>query len=296
MDLSSKVKNIISKEFSGLFEKIKDIVEKNESSYEKKMKDSHLWEHTLNVASIALMLAEKEKAAQLTVALAALFHDSGKFSGGDYHNDEIPEESKSAEIAENLMNDFKVTEKISDSVINSLNSLYMEESTKNKISDIVHDADFLSKSGPLGIGEFFIKGALRGENLINRVINSATKELTYSENMTANMRTGSGKVMSGKDRAFTRKFFRVLFADLKKKGITDLVISEKSIESEKCKKKIRIVTVSEKACGNCGGRPEFQISFQKGLKCEKLILTLMCSGCKKQIRETSFCLPEICRH
>ena len=295
MDPSSKVKKVINGNFPDLFEKIKNVVEKNESSYDKEMKDSHLWEHTLNVASIALMLAEKEKADQLIVILTALFHDSGKFAGGEYHNDDIPEESKSSEIAENIMYDFKVTDNVVDAVINSLNSLYMEGSAKNKISDIVHDADFLSKSGPLGIGEFFIKGALRGENLINRIINSATKELTYSENMTSNMRTGSGKVMAGKDRSFTRKFFRVLFDDLKKKGITDLLISEKNIESEKCKKKIRIVTVSEKACGNCGSKPEFQTSFESGIKCEKLILKLMCPKCKKQIRETSFCLPEICK-
>ncbi len=294
-DPANRINNIISEEFPGLFNQIKKKIEEAERTIENKAADSHLWEHTINVASIALMIAEKEKTDRITVALAALFHDSGKFSGGNYHIDEIPEELISAGIAKTLMDEYKVPDKIAETVLNSLNSLYIEESIKNKISDIIHDADFLSKSGPLGIGEFFIKGALRGENLINRIINSATKELTYSENMTANMRTGSGKIMSGKDRAFTRKFFRVLFADLKKKGITDLVISERGVETKKCKKKIKIVTVSERACGGCGGKPEFDTSFEKGIKCEKLTLTLFCSGCKKKIRETSFCLPEICR-
>lgn len=295
MNPSENVISLIESNYTGLFDRIKEVIELSEYEYEKEQKESHLWEHTLNVASIALKLSEKEKTDTLTVIIAALFHDSGKFSGGNYHNDDVPEESKSAEIAENLMNEFKVIDKTSGAVINSLNSLYIEGSKKNKISDIIHDADFLSKSGPLGIGEFFIKGALRGENLINRIINSATKELTYSENMASNMRTGSGKLMAGNDKSFTRKFFRVLFADLKKKGITDLSIDEKNIETKKCKKKIKIITVSEKACGSCGSKPKFKTSFESGLKCEKLILTLFCSGCKKEIRETSFCLPEICR-
>jgi len=295
MDHSEKIKKLIDRDHYGLFKEIREIVEKSEISFQKETKDSHLWEHTLNVASIALRLAEKEKADPLTIALTAIFHDSGKFQEGKYHSDDIPEEEESIRIAASLFKDFDVPSGLGETVTAALSNLYNSGGGKNRITDIIHDADFLSKSGPLGIGEFFIKGVLRGENLINRIINSATKELTYSENMASNMRTGSGGVMARKDKAFSRKFFRVLFEDLKKKGIADLVIGNRNIETEKCKKKIKLVTVSERECGSCGGKPEFNTSFDKGIKCEKLTLTLFCQECKKEIRETSFCLPEICR-
>lgn len=294
MKKTSTIEELLAEKDPGLFSEIKEIIESSERSFDSNIKDSHLWEHTLNVSSIALKLAEKEGTDPLPVTLAALFHDSGKFEEGDYHKDDIPEEAQSVRIAENVMNKFKLHDKLIEIVTGAINSLYMEGSKKNLITDIIHDSDFLSKSGPLGIGEFFIKGAIRGDNLINRLINSASKELTYSENMTSNMRTGSGRAMAKKDRSFTRKFFRTLFFDLKKKGIIDLVIGEQKIVKEKCKKQIKIITVSERACGNCGGKPGFTTSFEKGIKCEKLVLTLSCSGCGKKIRDTSFCLPEIC--
>jgi len=294
MNFDKSINTLLDLEFPGLFSEIKEIIESSENLFDPNMKDSHLWEHTLNVSSITLRLAGKEKVDALPVVLAALFHDSGKFSEGTYHEDDIPEESASVKIAESTMTRFNVPVEQIETILEAINALYMEGARENKLTDIIHDADFLSKSGPLGIGEFFIKGAIRGSNLINRLINSASKELTYSENMASNMRTSSGRGMAKKDRTFTKKFFSTLFADLKKKGIIDLVISERKIVTGKCKKQIKIVTVSERTCENCGIRPEFNTSFESGIKCEKLILSLSCPGCEKELREISFCLPEIC--
>lgn len=294
MKIDESINTLLDLEFPGLFSEIKEIIEASENSFDSNMKDSHLWEHTLNVASITLRLARKEKADVLPVVLAALFHDSGKFSEGTYHNDDVPEESESVKIAENTLQKFNVPGEEIMIIVEAINSLYMEGARHNKVTNIIHDADFLSKSGPLGIGEFFIKGAIRGDNLINRLINSASKELTYSDNMASNMKTSSGRSMAKKDKSFTKKFFSTLFADLKKKGITDLVISERKMVTKKCKKQIRIVTVSERSCGNCGNKPDFKTSFESGIKCEKLVLTLFCRVCDKELRKISFCLPEIC--
>ena len=294
MNFDNSIKILLDLKFPGLFSEIKEIIETSEKSFDSKMKDSHLWEHTLNVSSITLRLAGKEKTDALPVVLAALFHDSGKFSEGTYHKDDIPEESVSTKIAENTMKKFNVPDEQIEIIVESINALYMEGARGNKLTDIIHDADFLSKSGPLGIGEFFIKGAIRGNNLINRLVNAASKELTYSENMSGNMRTASGKIMARKDKSFTRKFFLTLFSDIKRKGIIDLVIKDLKIKTEKCKKPIKIITVSERACGNCGNKPDFKTSFESGIKCEKIILTISCNKCNEEIRETAFCLPEIC--
>ena len=91
MNLTIGVKDIVSRSFPGLFEKTKNFIEETESFYDENMQDSHLWEHTLHVSSIALRLAEKEKTDPLPVILAALFHDAGKFSKGEYHKDKVPE-------------------------------------------------------------------------------------------------------------------------------------------------------------------------------------------------------------
>jgi len=294
MNPEKNVRETIAHNFPGLFERIKLLIEETESLYDKNIRDSHLWEHSMNVAAIALRLARKENTDPLPAVLTALFHDSGKFMGGDYHENEVPEETASSASAEQILREFNAPDILVENIVRSIGALYRKGRARNKITDIVHDADFLSKSGPLGIGEFFIKGALRGENLINRVINSATKELTYSENITANMRTGAGRGMAARDRAFTRKFFVTLFDDLKRKGITDLTIDEMKVRADKCSKHLRIVAVSERSCVNCGRKPVFSTSFETGIKCEKLILSLNCRVCRKQIRETSFCLPEIC--
>ncbi len=294
MNIDESINTLLDTEFPGLFSEIKEIIETSEQSFDSKMKDSHLWEHTLNVSSITLRLARKEKTDALPVVLAALFHDSGKFSEGTYHKDDVPEESVSIKIAESTMKKFNVPGEQIEIIVEAINALYMEGARRNKLTDIIHDADFLSKSGPLGIGEFFIKGAIRGNNLINRLVNAASKELTYSENMSGNMRTASGKIMARKDKSFTRKFFLTLFSDIKRKGIIDLVIKDLKIKTEKCKKLIKIVAISERVCRNCGHKPDFKTSFESGIKCEKIILTLSCNKCNEEIRDISFCLPEIC--
>lgn len=293
-DFTISVKDIVSEKFPGLYENIKNVIEETESTFNRDMKDSHLWEHTIHVSLIALRLAEKGNIDPLPIVLAALFHDSGKFAEGDYHKDDIPEEARSVKIAEKIMKDLKVPDKLIGIVSGTIRSLYMEGEKQSKLTDIIHDADFLSKSGAAGIAQFFIKGTLRGENLINRLVNSATKELTYSENMSSNMRTVSGRNIAKKDRIFTKTFFRELFADLKMKGVIDLVTGEIKVKKERCKKHIKIVTVAERTCGNCSADPGFSTSFETGIKCEKLVLTLSCPECGERIRETSFCLPEIC--
>ena len=228
MNFDKSINTLLDLEFPGLFSEIRKIIETSEHSFDSNMKDSHLWEHTLNVSSITLKLAGKEKVDALPVVLAALFHDSGKFSEGIYHKDDIPEESESVMIAERTMKKFNVPGEQIEIIVKAINSLYMEGAARNELTDIIHDADFLSKSGPLGIGEFFVKGAIRGDNLINRLINSASKELTYSENMASNMRTSSGRRMAKNDKSFTRKLSRSLVAsgklNLLYASVTSLVV------------------------------------------------------------------------
>ena len=94
--------------------------------------------------------------------IAALFHDAGKFSGGKYHSDETIEEEESARIAERILRRFGMNAASIRKVLAGLRALYNEKSRGNAVAAILHDADFLSKFGALGIAGFFTKSALRG--------------------------------------------------------------------------------------------------------------------------------------
>ncbi len=291
-----QVKTILDSKYPGLYDKIKQVIAKSESVFDKSMKDSHLWEHSMHVSSVAQIISLKENVDPLAVIISALFHDAGKFTETGYHNDELPEELASMKLAKKILPEFKVDSLIIETVCNAIESLYKEDKKKSKITDIIHDADFLSKSGPIGIGVYFAKGILRGESLLKWINNSASKELTYSLNLLANMRTKTGQSLAHSNNKFTRKFFKELFSDLKEKGIMDLGIKTYKIKRNNCKKKIKIVIVSLNACDNCGATLETNFSFETGIKCEKIISAIDCPVCHKHFGTKSFCLPEICKH
>ncbi len=278
-----------------IYNAIKKKIEESERKYDGDNKSSYLLEHTLHVTSIAVSIAEKENVELIPVIITSLFHDSGKFIRGEYHSQDIPEEEDSIIITKEILNKFKVEKKLIKTVTGSLRSLYNEKIEKNIISKIIHDADFLSKSGPLGIAVYFTKSVLRKKNIVEWLTGSASKELTYANYLPANMYTAGGKEYAESDKIYTIKFFKNLFNDLKKKGIENFIIKNFQIFNRKCNKEINLSLAYTKECGKCGG--EFNIKFltEEGLKCEKLKADVTCISCKNSY-SISFCLPEICRN
>ncbi|MEN8154706.1 MAG: HD domain-containing protein, partial [Acidobacteriota bacterium] len=203
--VSGKIRKLFEAYSPGLFEEIKRRIEKSEKDYDGNCGDSSLWEHTLHVTSIAISIAGEENVELIPVIITALFHDSGKFIGGEYHNLDIPEEEDSISIAEEILNKFMVEERLIRTVTGSLRSLYNEKAKKDKISNIIHDADFLSKSGPLGIAVYFTKSVLRKKNIINWLTESASKEITYANYLPENMFTEAGKKLAENDKDYTVK-------------------------------------------------------------------------------------------
>jgi HD superfamily phosphodiesterase/predicted RNA-binding Zn-ribbon protein involved in translation (DUF1610 family) len=255
--------------------------------------ESFLWEHTLHAASITYQLAQAENLDPLIPVVAALFHDAGKFAGGKYHSDETAEEEESARIAMELLTQFGMKPAGIRKVISGLRALYNEKAKKNTVASILHDADFLSKFGALGVAGFFIKSALRRRTLRSTVLGYLSKELTYASCLPLNMRTAAGKKLAAKKASDSLKFFRALLTELREARIASLRIRQLQIPSPADKKQIlRVQLVVSPTCPKCGSNWSLAWMTDKGVKCRKLTVDWACSHCGERL-ETSFCLPEM---
>jgi HD superfamily phosphodiesterase len=231
-----------------------------------------LWEHSVLVASLAFRLAGPETVEPWIAALAALLHDAGKFVGGRYHADARPEEEGSAETARRVLSAAGVKKRVADEIGRGLVALYREGKRRNRLADVLHDADFLSKSGTLGVANFFVKSALRGRNLERMVMDSLSKEMTYAAALPRNMRTAEGRRLAAKKSRDALRFHRARGKD-----------GEMTAD---------FLLVAPRGCGVCGRTWEVGFRTEKGVKCERLEADLRCPSCGLA-HTISFCLPEI---
>jgi HD superfamily phosphodiesterase len=216
----------IESRFPGLMQKVQKAIQESESAFEGSGGDveSFLWEHTMHVTSITYRLAQEEGLDPYIPAIAALFHDIGKFIGGRYHRDEIIEEEESAQIAERLLPEFGVKKGDIRKILAGLRALYNERAKKNPVAAVLHDADFLSKFGALGVASFFTKSTLRRRPLRASVFGYLSKELTYAACLPLNMHTAAGRKLAAKKATGSLKFYRSLLDELREAHIADLRI------------------------------------------------------------------------
>jgi len=279
----------------GLVERVRRVVEDAERKFsgKKEARDGFLWEHSVLVAAQSFRLAKAEKEDPDLAALVALFHDSGKFAGGRYHADDKPEEEESARLARAILEDAGFEMNGIGHVVRALRSLYNAGARRNRLADIVHDADFLAKFGYLGVANFFVKSTLRGRNLESSVMDFLGKELTYAAVLPANMRTASARKLAARKSADTLRFYRAYLAELKEAHGLVFRIQTATVSRPGQRAKRATVSLALPAsCGSCGGKWETELRTTKGLKCEKLEASLRCSSCGEK-RSTSFCLPEL---
>jgi putative nucleotidyltransferase with HDIG domain len=281
--------------FPGLVERIRRLIEESEKKFTaaKSSTGGFLWEHTVLVASLSFRLAKMEKEDADLAALIALFHDSGKFSGGRYHRDEKPEEEAAARLAREVLEEAELGMADIGHVVRGLRSLYNSGVHRNRLADIIHDADFLSKFGLLGVAEFFVKSTLRGRNLEAAIMNHLSKELTYASVLPRNMRTESARRLAARKSGETLRFYRNFLAELKEAHGMDFKV--RTPEVRRCAgrlRRLKVMLVTPAVCGSCGRGWEFDFRTEKGVKCERLEAGVRCPGCATS-HQISFCLPEI---
>ena len=286
----------ISDLYPGLIEKVKETIEASEKEYERRTSGqagSFLWEHTLHVASLAFELALDEGLDPVMPSLAALFHDAGKFAGGVYHKGSRPEEEDSAALAEVVLGKTGVPWAAIAKVRKAIRALYDEKAGRDPVADLVHDADFLSKFGYLGIANFFIKSTLRGRNLNGAIMNSLSKELTYASALPSNMRTEAGRRAAIKKARDTQKFFRALLHELKETLGAEYRLRKACVfRPGDDERMIEVRLVIPATCASCGGTWKRELDLEKGVKCLTMNALLRCSDCGDSYT-ISFCLPEV---
>ncbi len=284
----------IESRFPGLQDRVRKIIQDSERIFEggQGRSESFLWEHTLHVASIADRLAQAEHMDPLIPVVAALFHDAGKFAGGSYHSEDTIEEEESARIAEHLLRESGMRAADIRRVLAGLKALYNESLRKNRVAAILHDADFLSKFGAMGVASFFTKSTLRGRTLRSSVLGHLSKELTYAACLPWNMHTEAGRKLASQKSKDSIRFFRSLLAELREARIADLEIRRFRIPCPAPGiRPVVIQAVASRVCPECGNAWDMAWSTEKGVKCNKLTVDWRCSSCGEQL-ETSFCLPE----
>jgi HD superfamily phosphodiesterase len=286
----------ISERYPGLIEKAKGTIEASEREYGGKQVgdgEGFLWEHTVVVASLAHELALAEGLDPVLPDVAALFHDAGKFSGGEYHKGDRPEEEGAAALAASALEREGARASDIAKVRNALRALYDEKARRNTLADVVHDADFLSKFGYLGVAGFFLKSALRGKNLVSAVMSSLSKELTYAEALPRNMRTEAGREAALKRSRDSLRFFRALLRELgETRGAGFRIKKVPVVLPGAPARTVDVLLVVPEACEACGGKWAHEIAVDKGVKCRMLEARLRCSGCGDSYT-ISFCLPEL---
>lgn len=294
----------LTSRYPGLVERVRKIIEESERRFSASgpgrgktapgAEGSFLWEHTVLVTSLAFRLAQAEKEDPALAAVSALFHDAGKFSGGRYHHGRRPEEESAASKAREVLEDAGMEMASVGHVVRALRSLYNAGARRNRLADIVHDADFLSKFGLLGVANFFVKSTLRGRTLEAALVEYLSKELSYAAVLPSNMRTDAARKMARKKSADTLHFYRAFMTELKDAHGLDFRVRTYDVARPgRPGRKATVSLVLPASCGACGGRWEAaDLRTDPGLKCETLEAEVHCVTCGAR-HAVSFCLPEI---
>jgi HD superfamily phosphodiesterase len=286
----------VSTRYPGLLEKIQVLITDAERAFADNAPESDgsfLWEHTVHVAGLAFKLAVSEKQDPALAAIVALFHDAGKFVGGRYHEGEVAEEENAAGLAEVLLPKVRMKATERKAVTAALRALYHERNEGIPIADIVHDADFLSKFGYLGVAAFFTKSGLRGRTLRDTLVRSLSKELTYAAGLPLNMRTGAARALAERKAADSLSFYRSFLVELRDVHDLDFAVINRRVRTPRRPGvSLSIRLVLPRTCETCGGRWRVESGTSPGLKCLKIEALAVCRGCGAT-HDISFCLPEL---
>ena len=258
---------------------------KEEAAYFSKKKDhvDSLWCHSSRVAAIAEKLGKEERMNPIACRLAGLFHDSGKFVDGRYHDDDLPEEQRSAELLRDIAQDRGIDAHLLDQVEESILQLYRNDPNPTHLTKILFDADNLDKLGLLGVSNFFTKVGLRGGGLSESVLYQLTVELTYARYTSKRFLTQSGKALAKQRSTDTIGFFKQMLCHLREEGIFDFCIREVTHND------ITIDVVEPSSC-SCGKQLERYIKDNVGIKCKEIHLEHFCDACGV-INKFKFCEP-----
>jgi len=294
-----EVSNVLDTRIPGLYASIEKMLVEAEADFNDKAGQApsrFLLEHTLRTAAIAQRISAMEGVDAFLPTLVAIYHDAGKFHEGEYHQDGIPEEEHAALLAQQMLTGFGLERSEIDSVLEALRALYDERLPCIGPCRIVQDADRLDKLGALGVGAFFTKAALRGRGLVDALVQTLSRELTYALAAPRSMFTAAGRKLAGEQASKTIAFFDNLLDQLESWGIASFERHTIVLEEDFRTRDGAIVHGMEvtiamlRACPDCQGTLALAHRREQGVKCERFIASFTCSHCSYS-GGTSLCLP-----
>jgi uncharacterized protein len=265
---------------------LRDLVQTEEAAHSKTVKPANsLWGHVMRVALLAERLGLAEGVDPMACRLAGVFHDAGKFRGGNYHEDDRAEEEWSVSALREITKDLDFDPALIDQVEDSILQLYRDDPDPSLLTKILFDADNLDKLGPLGVANFFIKAGLRGRGINPSFLYRATIELTYARHAPKCLATRTGRQLAIKRAPATISFFKEFLDSLREDGLYDFRIEEVIYDN------MSIDIVAPASC-QCGRKLSRQIWEVPGIKCSEIHLDHACKPCGLH-HEIKFCRPRL---
>lgn len=295
----NEVRNILDARFPGLYANIEKMLVEAEALYNAQTGQApseFLLEHTLRTAAIAHRISVMEEVDTFLPSLVALYHDAGKFHKGEYHQDGIPEEEHAALLAGKMLAGFGLERSDIEAVLEALRALYDERRSCIGPARIVQDADQLDKLGTLGVGAFFTRAALRGSGLIDTLVRTLSRELTYALAVPGSMFTETGKKLAVEQAARTIAFFDDLLEQLESWGIASFerrtIVLEDDFRSRDgaIVRGMEVTIAMLRSCPDCEGPLTLTHAREPGVKCEMFTAHFKCGRCS-YASKTSLCLP-----
>ncbi|MBE0612157.1 MAG: HD domain-containing protein [Burkholderiales bacterium] len=295
----NEVRKLLESRLPGLHARIEQTLVEAEARYDRQNNaapSEFLLEHTRRTAAIAHQLAGMEQIDAFQPVLVALYHDAGKFHEGEYHKDGVPEEEHAAVLAARMLAESGAERADIEAVSTALRALYDDRLPGSAPCRIVQDADRLDKLGALGVGAFFTKATLRGRGLVDALVHTLSRELSYALAAPHSMLTETGKKIAGEQAAKTVAFFDELLNDLERWGIAAFERRELLVEGDFRARdganvqKVQVTIVMPRACPDCEAPMALTHRSERGLKCDMLKARFACTACD-YARDISFCLP-----
>jgi HD superfamily phosphodiesterase len=295
----NEVRKLLESRFPGLHARLEQTLVEAEARYNRQNKQApstFLLEHAQRTAAIAHKVAAMERVDALLPILVALYHDAGKFHEGEYHKDGVPEEEHAAILAGAMLAASGVGPADIEAVRTALRALYDDRLPCVEACRIVQDADRLDKLGALGVSAFFTKATLRGRGLVDALVHTLSRELSYALAAPRSMLTETGKMLATEQTAKTIAFFDELLHDLERWGIA--AFERRTLEVEgnfrsrdgDRAQKTQVTIVMPRTCPDCEAPIELTHRRERGVKCEMLKARFACRSCD-YARDISFCLP-----
>ena len=244
-----------------------------------------LWGHLQRVAAIAETLGREEGVEPALSRLAGLFHDAGKFAGGRYHGEDVPEEQLSVDALQALGGAHGLAEADLDAVAEAIEQLYRDDPDPTPLAAVLFDADNLDKLGPLGVANHFLKRGLRRPSIGPGALLRASVELTYARAAPHSLWSAAGRRVAAERAPQTRAFFLDLLDQLRCLGIADFHVESVPHGD------LVLELVTPTAC-TCDGPVHRSITETPGMKCSEIRVTWTCVDCTAE-EWIRFCRPRL---